>query len=133
MNPKRQAFVREYAVSRNGLQSAIRAGYSEKTAGQIANNLLKIIEVKEALAELEAQHADKCGVTIENLTAEIEKDREQARQLGQPSAAISASMGIAKLHGLVVDRAENKNTNVNADVTDQIMKPEEWAAHHKPH
>ncbi len=133
MNPKRQAFVREYAVSRNGLQSAIRAGYSEKTAGQIANNLLKILEVKEALAELEAKHADQCGVTIENLTREIEKDREQARQLGQPSAAISASMGIAKLHGLVVDRAENKNTNVNADVTDQIMKPEEWAAHHKPH
>ena len=43
-------FVEEYAKDRNGTQAAIRAGYSAKTAGQQAFDLLKNPQVQELIA-----------------------------------------------------------------------------------
>lgn len=51
LSPKRQAFSREYVKDFNGAQAAIRAGYSAKTARSIANKLLTIIDVREAIRE----------------------------------------------------------------------------------
>jgi hypothetical protein len=35
-----------------------------------------------------------------------------ARELGQPSAAVTAAMGVAKLYGLIVDKSQNENRSV---------------------
>lgn len=43
-------FVEEYARNRNGTQAAIRAGYSPKTAGQQAFDLLKKPQIQELIA-----------------------------------------------------------------------------------
>lgn len=43
-------FVEEYAKDRNGTQAAIRAGYSPKTAGQQAFDLLKNPQIQELIA-----------------------------------------------------------------------------------
>lgn len=48
---KQQRFVEEYCVDFNATQAAIRAGYSEKTAGQIGHENLKKPEIKEAVEE----------------------------------------------------------------------------------
>ena len=127
LTPKQAAFVREYLTDRNGTQAAIRAGYSQKTAEVTASRLLRNVKVKQAVAKGEEKHAERCAVTLESITLELEKDRELARQSSQPSAAIAASMGIAKLHGLVIDKAESKNLTITASVTDEILTPEEWA------
>jgi hypothetical protein len=47
---------------------------------------------------------------------------------GQHSAAIAALVAKAKLAGRWVERAEQKNANVNYVVSDQPMTEEEWAA-----
>lgn len=137
LTPKQAAFVREYLVDRNGTQAAIRAGYSKKTANITASKLLTKANIKDAVDKGEEKHAERCAVTIETITQELESDRQLARDLSQPSAAITASMGIAKLHGLVIDKAENKNTNTNAEASDKIMTPQEWEAQwkqqHQPH
>lgn len=49
MLDRRKAFVFEYLRDFNGTKSAIRAGYSQKTAASIANTLLKEPEVKAAI------------------------------------------------------------------------------------
>jgi hypothetical protein len=49
LTPKQQAFVEEYIVDLNGTQSAIRAGYSAKTANRIASQNLSF---KEPLSKL---------------------------------------------------------------------------------
>lgn len=49
MTDKQALFVQEYITSLNATQSAIRAGYSQKTAYSIGQRLLKNIEVKQAL------------------------------------------------------------------------------------
>jgi phage terminase small subunit len=114
MNDKQRAFVREYLIDRNATQAAIRAGYSEKTAYSIGQRLLKKVEVAEAIKAGESEHAERCAVTIESLTKELDEDRLLARDNSQPSAAISAVLGKAKLHGFMTDKAD---VNVTGNIT----------------
>lgn len=48
---RRVRFVQEYCVDWNGTQAAIRAGYSEKTAGEQACRLLKDVRIQEAIEQ----------------------------------------------------------------------------------
>lgn len=47
---KQQRFVDEYLIDLNATQAAIRAGYSEKTAGAQGFELLKKLEIQQQLA-----------------------------------------------------------------------------------
>jgi hypothetical protein len=62
--------------------------------------------VKHRISEIGHQMMRKTGITIETLLADLAADRELARELGQPSAAIAATHLTAKLCGLLVDRKE---------------------------
>ena len=49
LTEKQTAFIKEFAMSGNGTQSAIKAGYSEKTAYQNAHQLkYQFIHEREA-------------------------------------------------------------------------------------
>ena len=100
-------FTREYAVDGNGTQAAIRAGYAPKSARIEASSLLTNVNVGNAVAKFQEKHRLKTEVTIESLAAELEHDRERARQLDQTSVAVQATMHIAKLHGLEINKNEN--------------------------
>ena len=112
LTPKQAAFVREFAVDRSGKYAAIRAGYSAHTAAEIARKLLKLPIIQQGLAEAEKRLQVKADMTVERVAKMLLDDREMARQLGQPSAAVTAAMGIAKLYGLIVDRTQNENRNI---------------------
>jgi hypothetical protein len=103
MRPRQEAFVREYAIDMNATQAAIRAGYSEKTAYSQGQRLLKNVEVSAAIEDTQEAHAERCNVTIDGLTDELEAARILAYSNGQASAAVSATMGKAKLHGLLAE------------------------------
>ena len=47
--PKQQAFIQEYLIDLNATQSAIRAGYSEKTARQIGEENLSKPDIAKAV------------------------------------------------------------------------------------
>ena len=51
LTPKQQRFVEEYLIDLNATQAAIRAGYSEKTAGEIGEQNLKKLEIQKAIQE----------------------------------------------------------------------------------
>lgn len=51
LTPKQQRFVDEYLIDLNAKQSAIRAGYSEKTAREIGYQLLQKPDVEEAIID----------------------------------------------------------------------------------
>lgn len=73
LTDKQARFVDEYLVDMNATQAAIRAGYSEKTAEQIGHQLLKKTSVAEAVAEKQRKLAEKTGVTVERIVAELAK------------------------------------------------------------
>ena len=71
INPKRLEFCRQYVVDFNGTQAAIRAGYSKKTAGIQAEQLLKILEIKAKVKELTDAQAKRTEVTADKVIEEL--------------------------------------------------------------
>lgn len=71
LNEKHEIFICEYLVDLNATQAAIRAGYSEKTAGAQASRLLKNVNISRAIEEALAKRAEKIELTadwvLENL------------------------------------------------------------------
>lgn len=65
LSPKQAAFVVEYLVDLNATQAAIRAGYSAKTAGRQAVELLTKTHVAEAIAEAKARRVERTQVTAD--------------------------------------------------------------------
>lgn len=63
LNPKQQRFVDEYLIDLNATQAAIRAGYSQKTAGQQGERLLKHVEIQAALSERMKARQERTEIT----------------------------------------------------------------------
>lgn len=71
MNAKQQRFVDEYLVDLNATQAAIRAGYSEKTAGQMGFDLLKKPEIADAVAAAQQKRAERTHITQDRVLQEL--------------------------------------------------------------
>lgn len=71
MTPKQAAFVREYLVDLNATQAAVRAGYSERTAGRIgAENLQKPV-ISEALRRGMLERSERTEITQDRVVEEL--------------------------------------------------------------
>lgn len=66
-----ERFAREYVIDLNGEKAAIRAGYNVRSAAAQASRLLKKVKVREAIARIQARHADKLELKAENVLAEL--------------------------------------------------------------
>ena len=73
LTPKQAAFVAEYLVDLNATQAAIRAGYSERTAGSQGERLLKKVEVQIALAEAQQARSKRTEITQDRVLQEYAK------------------------------------------------------------
>ncbi|WP_046901038.1 terminase small subunit [Gluconobacter oxydans] len=71
LNEKQARFVEEYLVDLNATQAAIRAGYSEKTAGQFAFGLLKKIEIQSAISEGQKARSARTKISQDRVIQEI--------------------------------------------------------------
>lgn len=71
LTPKQRRFVEEYLIDLNGTQAAIRAGYSAKTAGQIAEQNLKKVEIAAEVSSRRAKLSDKLEITAERVVREL--------------------------------------------------------------
>ena len=73
LTDKQQRFCEEYLCDLNATQAAIRAGYSEKTAGQIGEQNLKKLEIQETISQLQAARSERVGVTADMVLQELAK------------------------------------------------------------
>ena len=64
MNDKQKHFADEYIISRNATQSAIKVGYSEKTAYSIGQRLLKNVEISEYIKKRTEELFDERSMSI---------------------------------------------------------------------
>jgi hypothetical protein len=109
LDPVRERFVQEYHATGNACEAYRRANpksakWTQNALNVKASRVLAEAKVRLRLEELQAEAAKRHGTTIDSLTEELEKARETAMGTGQVSAAVSAIMGKAKLHGLVKDK-----------------------------
>lgn len=71
LTPKQQRFVEEYIVDLNGTQAAIRAGYSQKTAKEIAAENLTKPDIQNEIEKAEAARAERTKVTADRTLLEL--------------------------------------------------------------
>ena len=115
---KQEAFVREYSVEKNAVQAAIRDGYIKKTAHAIGQVNLR----KPTISAAQEAHAERCNVTVDSLTDELEEARVMAKKNGQELAMVTATMGKERLHGLIVDKAAHNEPMSYREVLDAAKR-----------
>lgn len=123
LDPIRERFIQEFHVSGNGSESVRVAhpkarNWKPQTVHVKASQWLAEPKVQIRLQELRQSSAEKHGITVQSATEMLMADRELARKLEMPAAAISAVMGIAKLHGLIVDKSEVTRKRDVTDISD---------------
>lgn len=112
MTIKQELFAQAYIETGNASEAYKRAYDTQANANTInrkASQLLKHPEVIKLLADLQAIHRQRHTITIDDILQELEQSRLLALENIQCSAAISATMGKAKLLGLDKKAGVNEN------------------------
>jgi phage terminase small subunit len=107
---KQENFCMKYIETGNASE-AYRKAYDTKnmkpeTIHKRASELLGNGEVTGRIEGLKKEHRNRHDVTIDSITLELEEARQLAISTEHASAAVSATMGKAKIHGLLVDKNE---------------------------
>ena len=140
LTPKQKAFAEYYIETGNATESAIKAGYSKKTARVIGQeNLLKPAlksSIDEKMKELEDQRIAKADEVLKYLTRVIRGEEteqvvvtenigdfmSEARVVNKELSAkdkIKAAELLGKRYRLFVDKVE-KDTNLNVNSTAKL-------------
>lgn len=114
MTPKQEQFARLYVETGNASE-AYRQAYNAdnmkpETVTNEAYKLLQDPDISAMVDGLKAEARQRHAVTVDDLLSELEQARAAALSAPTPqsSAAVSATMGKAKMLGLLVDKAEIK-------------------------
>jgi len=104
LTPKQEGFCQDY-IKTGSQTRAYKLNYNVKNMlpASINNKACELrtnVDVTSRINELQERVAKKFEVTVESLTKELEEDRQLARKLEMPSAAISALNVKARIHGL---------------------------------
>ena len=114
MTPKQADFVRLYfelGIASEAYKRAYNSHAKPNTLHRKANDLLKHPVIKAEVQTMQAQARERNQVTIDNVVDELEEARQIAKQSGNAAAMVSATLGKAKVLGLVVDKQET-NTKI---------------------
>ena len=141
-NPRHEIFAQELAKGSPQAAAYEAAGYkpSEQHACRLASNG----KVAARVAEIMGKAAVRAEISIASVTESLLRIAEKAEQLRDAaglSCARNAWMDAAKVNGLIIDKAENTNRNVDPNsISDAelaavisgepIDNVEEWQAQH---
>lgn len=114
-NPRHEAFARHYVKLGVGRHAYAAAGYRARQprkptecspADVCASQLLKFPKVAKRIEEVRQAMAKRQDVTEDSLIEELEQARLIAAAERQTGSMVAATMGKAKLAGLLIDRKE---------------------------
>ena len=125
LTAKQEGFAKD-VFSGMSQAAAYRANYSaskmtDESIHVAASNLMSNHKVRLRVEGLQAKAAEKAQVTVESLTLEMDENRKEAKAQGQTATMQSATMGKAKLHGLLVEKvdlAAKMTVNIGDDDAD---------------
>lgn len=110
LTPKQEKFCLVYIETGNASE-AYRQSYNTakmkpETVNRTAKQLLDNRKIAARLDELREEHAKRHEITVDTLVAELEEARKLAFETEKAAAAVQATLGKAKLLGLVVEKQE---------------------------
>jgi len=109
LNSKQKLFCKEYFKGQTATDAAVKAGYTKdrkgaKTQGSVLLNHNPV--VRNYLIDLEIAASERDAVSLETHLSTLHDLREEAKDQGQISAAITAEVHRGKAGGLYIDRRE---------------------------
>lgn len=126
LTQKQEAACQAY-IECNGNQSeAYRRAYdagnmSPETIWQEASRLFNLPHVTARVIELQEAHAERHNVTVDSITNELDENRKVAKDNDQSAAMTAATMGKAKIHGLVTDKKDVTTRSKLEDLSDEAL------------
>ena len=140
LTPKQEAFCLAYIETGNASEAYRQAYDAENmkpaTVNRNAKALLDNSKISTRVEALQAEHQERHNITVDGLTEELEQARILA--MADPKgagAAVTAIMGKAKLHGLVMDRMKMTSEVTQRYVAEMpavIPDSEEWLRQYAP-
>ena len=114
LTPKQEYFAMKYIETGNASEAYQIAYDAENmkpvTIRRKAKELLDNGKVAACIRALRDARTVQHIVTVDTITKELDESRQLATAVNQHSAAINASLGKAKLHGLITDKQETHAT-----------------------
>ncbi len=107
-NARHEKFAQALAKGKTAIDAYGEAGYKPDRGA--ATRLSANVSIRDRIAELQAKTVKKVEITVDSLAAELEEARAIALKEKQSSAAVSATMGKAKLFGLGVENRRLSGT-----------------------
>lgn len=111
LNPRQRAFANNVGRGLPLVEAYAEAGYRSTgiTAKVSASRLADHPGVQAVIRDIQAASAALAAVEASEISGQLERIREAAMDAKQYGAAVNAVMGRAKLHGLIIDKAEVKD------------------------
>lgn len=126
---KQEAFCFAYIENGGNASAAYKASYNvkkatDKSVTELASTLLKNVNVSSRLKELQAASQKRHEMTVDDIVKELEEAREIAKTLQIPNAGamVSASLGKAKVLGLIKEKVEHSG-NVTTTLNVSFKRP----------
>ncbi|RPJ32714.1 MAG: terminase small subunit [Nitrosopumilales archaeon] len=73
LTTKQTRFIKEYIKTGNGMQSAIKAGYSKKTAGEMAYENLNKPQIKLKIEKAMSKEAEELGLNARYILSKLKE------------------------------------------------------------
>lgn len=106
LTPKQQMFVKEYLIDLNATQSAIRAGYTARSAEVTAWKMLRNAKIADAVQVAMDMRSKKVAVTSEDVLESILRIRAKAEEADKHNDALRANELLGKHLKMFTDKLE---------------------------
>lgn len=104
-NPRHERFAQELAKGKTADEAYQIAGYKPNRGN--ASTLKAKQNIEARVSEILNRGAERAECTVASIIDELEEARSLANRIEQPSPMVAASMGKAKVAGLLVDKTEH--------------------------
>lgn len=103
-NARHERFAQELAKGKSQADAYIAAGFKPNRHNAARLNTNETVQAR--VVELKARAAEKAEITAADIARQLDEDREFAKENKHSAAAVSATLGKAKLLGLMPERHE---------------------------
>lgn len=108
-NARHEKFAQERAKGKSVDKAYVAAGFRANRGNAARLNANESVQAR--IAELQERAAEKAVITAADIAEQLDEDREFARLNKQGAAAVSATLGKAKVLGLMPERHEHTGKN----------------------
>ena len=125
LTDKQEEFAKQVASGENKTQAYRNAYGADPSNKGITARACKLSAdpiVSERIKELRDPVVHKVGLTLESHLQTLQDIAMEAREAGHFSAAVAAEVARGKAAGIHVERHENRNLNVNTQLSTHEMK-----------